>query len=58
MSSTHKRATRFYPTPQNQFRLEKVVTGPDGLKKQGASKNKIINKALVEFFERNPRYAV
>lgn len=55
-SSTHKRRTKAYPTPQNEIRLKKATTNPDGTKKDGISKNKIINEALNMFFATHPNY--
>jgi len=55
-SSTQKRQTIYYPTPQNQVRLKKAVLNPDGTKKDGVSKNKIMNEALNQFFASHPNY--
>jgi hypothetical protein len=49
-SSTYERKDWFYPTPQNQERLKKAVRTTDGQKKEGVSKNKVINEALNRFF--------
>lgn len=55
-SSTRKRLKSFYPTPQNEIRLKKVVVCADGSKKDGVSMNKILNEALNQFFTANPNY--
>jgi len=55
-SSTHKRVERFYPTPQNKIKLIAAVTHPDGTRKDGMSRSKLLNKALSEFFKSNPDF--
>lgn len=43
-SSTMKRRMPFYPTPQNEAKLDKVINGKD------CSKNEVINDALTHYF--------
>lgn len=55
-SSTNRSQESYYPSVSNKKLLNKATKNEDGTKKDGISKNQIINKALKKFFAENPQY--